>query len=300
MPPQARRVLETQLRKLAHGACGFFILNSAFFILVAGAVAGSCTRTCSLAGSHSALKSQPRNCPVVFDFDPGGTNIGLLMNGAESVNHVQKIWLAIECIAMFLGVPAAVAAQWVPVPVIPVLLVMTVGCWLTLQWRHKIRLLSLLRPKVPGHEWRRVLAIYMVAVPCLLGLLWLIDPSVMFFLMCRHTGFWLLIMFAYPVFSVFPQELVYRAFFFERYRPLFGRGAGMVLASAAAFGFSHIVFHNYISVALTFAGGWLFATTYRRTSSLVFVSAEHALYGCAIFTIGYGQYFFDRMLWPFR
>jgi hypothetical protein len=30
--PQARRVLETQLRKLAHGANAFFILNSAFFI----------------------------------------------------------------------------------------------------------------------------------------------------------------------------------------------------------------------------------------------------------------------------
>ena len=74
----------------------------------------------------------------------------------------------------------------------------------------------------------------------------------------------------------------------------------MIMASAAVFGFGHIVFRNWPAVALTFAGGWLFATTYRRTSSLVLVSAEHALYGCAIFTIGYGQYFFDRYLWLFR
>lgn len=222
------------------------------------------------------------------------------MNYPEPSQRIRKAWLALECGALFLGVPAIVAARWVPVPVIPVLLAMTAGCWLTLQWRHHIQVRSLLRPKVPSREWRRVLVLYFVAIPCLVGLLWLINPSVMFFLLRRHTGFWLLIMFAYPVFSVLPQELVYRAFFFERYRPLFGRGVGMTAASALVFGYGHLVFHNYVAVALTFLGGWLFATTYRRSSSLFLVSVEHALYGCAIFTIGFGQYFFDRLLWLFR
>jgi len=39
--PQTRQVLETQLRKLAPGADGFFILNSAFLLLDIGAVAGN-------------------------------------------------------------------------------------------------------------------------------------------------------------------------------------------------------------------------------------------------------------------
>jgi membrane protease YdiL (CAAX protease family) len=153
---------------------------------------------------------------------------------------------------------------------------------------------------VPGREWGRVLAIYLAAIPCLFGLLWWVKPSALFFLLGHHTGIWLLIMIGYPVLSVFPQELIYRAFFFERYRPLFGRGVGMIAASAAVFGFGHVVFHNWISVALTFLGGWLFGVTYRRTSSLLMVSAEHALYGCAIFTIGYGEFFVDRALWLFR
>jgi len=222
------------------------------------------------------------------------------MSRAEAVPWNQKFLLALECGALFLGVPTAVATHWIPVPVIPVLLVMAAGCWFVLRWRHKVTLRSLLRTKAPKHEWRRILIIYLIATLSLVIWLWLTDPAAMFFLLRRHFGFWLLIMFGYPVLSVLPQELVYRAFFFERYRPLFGRGIVLVVANAIVFGFGHIVFNNSISMVLTFLGGLLFTTTYKRTSSLITVSVEHALYGWAIFTIGYGQYFFDRMLWLFH
>jgi uncharacterized protein len=45
-------------------------------------------------------------------------------------------------------------------------------------------------------------------------------------------------------------------------------------------------------VALTFAGGLLFAWRYKTTGSLFTSSLEHALYGCWFFTIGIGQYFY--------
>jgi membrane protease YdiL (CAAX protease family) len=208
-----------------------------------------------------------------------------------------KTWLALECGAVFLGVPAAIAARWAPVPVIPVLLGMTAGCWLTLEWQHNIRVWSLLRPQVSGHEWRRMLVLYLIVLPGLVGLLWWMHPSLIFALLCHQPGFWLLILLAYPILSVLPQELIFRAFFFERYRPLFGRGPGMALASALVFAFGHVVFHNPVAVVLTFVGGWRFATTYQRTSSLICVSTEHALYGCTLFTIGYGPFFVDRVWW---
>ncbi len=218
------------------------------------------------------------------------------MNAAEPLSGGRKAGLALEGAALFLGVPAATAAGWIPLPVIPLLLLMAAGCGLTLRWRHQIHLRDLLRPEAARPEWRRILILYAVAVPFLVGLLWLIQPSAMFILLRRHPYVWLLVMFAYPVLSVLTQELIYRAFFFERYRPLFGRGTAMVVASAAVFGFGHVVFHNWISVVLTFAGGLLFATTYQRSSSLLLVAAEHALYGCAIFTIGFGQFFFAGTL----
>jgi len=64
-----------------------------------------------------------------------------------------------------------------------------------------------------------------------------------------------------PLVSVYPQELLYRAFFLHRYQPLFGRGWGMLLASAMAFGFVHIIFRNSLAVALCVIGGFLFSLT---------------------------------------
>lgn len=212
----------------------------------------------------------------------------------------RKIRLAPECAALFLGVPAAVAAGWIRAWVIPLLLVMALGCALALRWRHHLRLRDLIRPGVPAREWRRVLFTFALAVPGLVVLLWLFQPASLFSLVRDQPRLWLLVMVAYPVVSVVPQELIYRAFFFERYRPLFGRGWGVIAAAALVFAFGHIVFRNWPAVLLTGAGGWLFGLTYRRTSSLLLVSVEHALYGCAIFTVGYGRYFFDGTLHLFR
>ena len=96
----------------------------------------------------------------------------------------------------------------------------------------------------------------------------------------------------YPVLSVYPQGLLYRAFFFDRYADLFPGKWTMILASAAAFAFMHIVFRNWPAVALTFAGGLLFAVRYAETGSLTTSCFEHALYGCWLFTVGLGQYFY--------
>jgi membrane protease YdiL (CAAX protease family) len=218
------------------------------------------------------------------------------INRFKPSGRVRKLLLALECGALFIAGPAAGAAGLLPVLVIPILLLMAMICWAVLRFDHKIHLRQLLRPRVPAREWRRVLVIYLVALPCLLGLLWVIKPEALFTLMIQHTKIWLLILVAYPLVSVFPQELIYRSFFFERYRPLFGSGFGMVLISAVLFGFAHLIFHNWVAVVLTMLGACLFGTTYQRTSSLLLVCVEHALYGCAAFTIGYGEFFFDKSM----
>jgi membrane protease YdiL (CAAX protease family) len=96
----------------------------------------------------------------------------------------------------------------------------------------------------------------------------------------------------YPALSVYPQELIFRSFLFHRYAPVFGEGVGLVAASAAAFGYVHIIFGSWFSVVASGIGGWIFATRYLRTQSLFTASAEHSVYGILVFTIGLGRYFY--------
>jgi uncharacterized protein len=106
----------------------------------------------------------------------------------------------------------------------------------------------------------------------------------------ERPSMWLLVMFLYPLLSVWPQEIAYRTFFLQRYEPIFKMHT--TLASALAFGYAHIVFGNWIAIVFCTCGGWLFADTYRRHRSLALVCVEHALYGCLIFTLGLGWYFY--------
>jgi membrane protease YdiL (CAAX protease family) len=107
---------------------------------------------------------------------------------------------------------------------------------------------------------------------------------------------WAYIMVSYPFASVYPQSLIYRAFFFHRYEPVLRPVPGahpwkLILASAASFAFVHIIFHNWIAVAMTFIGGVLFAVRYLNTRSLCVSCVEHTLYGWLLFTVGLGQFF---------
>jgi len=133
---------------------------------------------------------------------------------------------------------------------------------------------------------------------CVLGLavaVRVFAPDLLFSLIRRSPLLWLLIFFIYPVLSVYPQELLYRAFLFHRYQVLFGSGWGMVLASALAFGFVHIIFRNWLAVGLGILGGLLFSLTYHSSGSLLLVCLDHAIFGNFLFTIGLGEFFYHRL-----
>jgi hypothetical protein len=110
----------------------------------------------------------------------------------------------------------------------------------------------------------------------------------------RHNPrLWLLICVLYPLLSVFPQEVIYRAFFFEHSAHVLpGMKAPWLLAlNVALFGFAHIVFGNVWAPGLSAACGLLFASTYLKSRSVMCAALEHALWGNLIFTIGLGPLF---------
>ena len=121
---------------------------------------------------------------------------------------------------------------------------------------------------------------------------WMFVPDHLFNFVLRAPLFWAVVMLLYPLLSVYPQEVLYRAWFFHRYRPIVGDGLVALLASALLFGFVHLIFGRWISVLMSAAGGWMFANTYRKSNSLALVCIEHAIYGNFIFTVGLGEFFY--------
>ncbi len=147
-------------------------------------------------------------------------------------------------------------------------------------------------------ELPRILAIFAVIIVMLLIFTRLLYPESLFFCIKNHFSIWCSLMVVYPLLSVYPQELIYRAFLFHRYGQLFSSESSVVHLSALSFSFGHIIYFHPVSLLLTFFGGYLFAWTYRKTRSLLAVSIEHALYGCLLYTIGLGRFFytgFDKL-----
>lgn len=146
-----------------------------------------------------------------------------------------------------------------------------------------------------GALW--ILLRFAILAPLIVLLTFWLRPDTFLSLPRERPELWVRIMILYPLLSVWPQELIYRAFFYHRYTPLFGQGRLYTVMSATMFGYMHILFLNWVAVAMTFIGGLLFASDYRRNRSLALVCLEHSLYGCLIFTVGLGLYFYTGAAW---
>lgn len=117
-------------------------------------------------------------------------------------------------------------------------------------------------------------------------------PERLFSFVLHRPTLWAVVMMLYPVLSVYPQELIYRSFFFHRYRELLPLSA-LIIVNILSFSLMHSIFHNWIAIIFTLFGGALFVHTYLRSRSLLMVTLEHALYGNLIFTLGIGNFFYS-------
>jgi len=102
----------------------------------------------------------------------------------------------------------------------------------------------------------------------------------------------LLMVLLYPFFSALPQELIFREFFFYRYRSLFPNPQVLIAVNVVVFAFAHVYFMNWIVIVFTLVGGALFALTYQQTRSLLVVTLEHSIYGLVILSSGLWEYFY--------
>jgi membrane protease YdiL (CAAX protease family) len=204
----------------------------------------------------------------------------------------RLLFLAIEFAAVFVVIPLLIYYHRIPNLPIPYLLIIALLALLVLRSDPTFSLSQL---SAWGNIRPFLTSILIRDAVCVVGLgitVYLLAPQLLFSLIRRSALLWAVVFLLYPLLSVYPQELLYRAFFFHRYQPLFGNGWGMMIASALAFGFVHIIFRNWLAVGLCVIGGFLFSLTYQTSGSLLLACLDHAIFGNFIFTIGLGQFFY--------
>jgi uncharacterized protein len=195
-----------------------------------------------------------------------------------------------EFLLLFVAIPVGYRFSPWPIPALPVLWLAALYCYWRLRRDPTFSPALLWNPRPAGAQLPSILICFLIGAAVVWLAVRLIAPELLFSFVRSRPGLWALVMILYPVLSVYPQGIIYRSFLMHRYAPLMPAGWAPIVVSAAAFAFMHIIFRNPLAVALTFAGGLLLR--YNATGSLFTSSLEHALYGCWLFTIGLGQYFY--------
>jgi membrane protease YdiL (CAAX protease family) len=201
-----------------------------------------------------------------------------------------KIFKLFEITSIFAGIPLLYYLDFIPFhKAIPLLIVFLILMLLLLKDNKFDR-------KQLGFngfsQWKPIIIRFSIISIVIIVFVLNFSPDSFLILPRERPGLWILIMVLYPLWSVYPQELIYRTWFFHRYKDLFRNDIMLMIINALFFSFSHIIFRNLLVILLTFPGGLMFANTYRRSHSLMVVFLEHMLYGNLIFTVGLGQYFY--------
>jgi membrane protease YdiL (CAAX protease family) len=211
---------------------------------------------------------------------------------ASQTDREPRTYRTVECIFLFVLAPVGVALIPGHLHLLPLLWILTGLCLVLLLREPHFDRRDFFRTASFRH-WLEPMLLRFVPLAALItaGVL-LFRRDMLFGFVRSRPVVWAIVMVLYPVLSVYPQGIIYRGFFMRRYEALFGSSRLMLLASAAAFSFMHIVLLNPVAIALTFVGGLLFNRTYVRSRSLLVSAIEHSLYGCFLFTIGLGRYFY--------
>jgi membrane protease YdiL (CAAX protease family) len=205
----------------------------------------------------------------------------------------SRAWLAIEFTVLFFGVPWAMTRRWLPRQPILILVLASAACIsYLLSDRRFDRGLLWNSAALTAHS-RAIALIIVILAPLLCVAAMVLARGELFALVRQRPLLWIAIMVLYPIVSVYPQELIYRAFLFQRYAPLFASPAMMVAASAVAFSFAHVLFRPpWVAMSTCLVGGVIFAAHYDASRSLAVVCVEHAVFGQLIFTVGLGRFFY--------
>ena len=93
----------------------------------------------------------------------------------------------------------------------------------------------------------------------------------------------------YLLFSVIPQEIIFRFLFFYKYKNYFNKFE-ILLLNSLVFSFCHLIYFDIYILLFSFFGNLLFTFNYMKNKSLLVVIVEHFLLGQTLIILG----FFDN------
>jgi uncharacterized protein len=212
---------------------------------------------------------------------------------------VKKLFLWIEMALLYILVPLVVGLTIHNVSWLLVLGGITVCAarWLFLRGNFSASNFWHCEDKdLEQHQFKQVILRFLICALVVIALTTAFFPEKLFALPWRMPLEGGLLLATYATLSVYPQELLYRAFFLRRYQELFPNGQGLWLTNTIVFAWLHVIYRNPLAVGLTLVGGWFFTQTYARTRSMRLVCFEHTLYGGLIFCVGLGEFFLQSKL----
>jgi membrane protease YdiL (CAAX protease family) len=212
---------------------------------------------------------------------------------------VKKWFLWIEMALLYILAPLVVGLTIHRVPWLLVLGGITIFAarWLFLRGNFSFSNFWHCEDKdVEQLQFKQVILRFLICALLVVGLTTAFYPEKLFALPWKMPIEGGLLLVSYAIFSVYPQELLYRAFFLKRYQELFPNGQGLWLANTLVFAWLHVIYRNPLAIAFTLVGGWFFTQTYARTRSMRLVCFEHTLYGGLIFCVGLGEFFLQNKL----
>ncbi|MGI9520775.1 MAG: CPBP family intramembrane glutamic endopeptidase [Hyphomicrobiaceae bacterium] len=207
----------------------------------------------------------------------------------------RRLWLICELCVIYIGVPCAMswAIFSLRVPLFLVLQPILFIFIVYLLWDDTFLMRRELTRGFSVSTFVVIMITFLAVGGAIAVATYYIFPQLFLSFPRYRPDVWLAVMLLYPVLSVIVQELVFRTFYFHRYGPLFrGRMWLAIGVNGAAFGFAHLIFGNAIAILGSGIIGCFLAYRYARCRSFWAVWLEHSLYGCLVFTVGLGGFFF--------
>jgi len=201
-----------------------------------------------------------------------------------------------EFILLFFGVPLVLLFESNIIHPSSVLLPVLVGLIIYFRKQKDFQLRDLIHLNLDKKTWvSNLLIVFAIGLGLLLIVVFF-EPENLFNLPRRNPVIWMAMLFFYPIFSAYGQEIVFRKFLFMRYRTIFSSKWTMIISSGIAFSFAHIFYFNMLAMILSFLGGIYLALVYSKTGSVLFTTILHGIMGFLLFTVGLGQHFWNDML----